>query len=95
MNVKARIVKLAKIKQPKEKLRQITKTYFDGLTNADLERMRDNPETVPAEFAAEFSRMWDIRYRVMTETERAEIDTLRKELTHETKSTLESHSESR
>lgn len=81
MSVKARIVKLAKMKQPKEKLRQITKAYFDALTNADLEQMRDNPETVPAEFAAEFSRMWDIRYRVMTKSEQSEMDAMLKELT--------------
>lgn len=73
MNIKTRIVKLGKVKQPKEKLRQITKAYFDALTNADLEQMRDNPETVPPEFAAEFSRMWNIRYRVMTKSEQAEM----------------------
>lgn len=88
MTIKARIVKLGKIKQPKEKLRQITKAYFDALTNADLEQMRDNPETVPAEFAAEFSRMWDIRYRVMTEIEQAAMDTLLKELTHDAKNAV-------
>ena len=81
MSVKARIVKLGKIKQPKEELRRITKAYFDSLSKADLERIRDNSEAVAPEFLAEFERMCNVHYRVMTELERVEVDALIKELT--------------
>jgi hypothetical protein len=74
MSVKTRIAKLGKIKQPKEELRRVTKAYFDSFSKADLQRMVDNPETVAPELGAEFSRMWEISYRVATDSERAEID---------------------
>jgi hypothetical protein len=74
MSVKARIVKLGKMKQPKEKLRQITQAYFDSFGNADLQKMVDDPESITPELDAEFNRMWGIRYRLMTKSEQAEID---------------------
>src|SRR5689334_7647773 len=73
MTTKDRIEKLEKAK-PKEKLRQMAKAYFDSLSNDDLERMRDHPETFSQKELAEFNQMWDVRYRVMGDGERELMD---------------------
>ena len=76
MKQKARIAKIGK---SREEIRQQTKAYFASLTDADLQRIRDG--TATQKFVSEFTKMWDLRYKVMTEAERAEIDAVLKDVT--------------